>query len=485
MSAFHTTPHEKTLQMNLDPGFYGTLAEIGAGQEVARWFFRAGGASGTVAKSMSAYDMTFSDAIYGQAKRYVSEDRLNEMLDHEYSLLLDRLNEKRGDNTRFFVFADTVAARGYRTSSACHAWIGVRLQMEPGGAVNDVVIHCHLLDRETVQQQEAVGVLGVNLIYAVYALWRDLDAMLESLFDGLGPDRLEIDMFRMSGPDLAMHDNRVASLSLVRKGLCKAVLFSPDGNVLQPSDVFYKRPILLERGSFRPVNRLHVDMMRCGRDAFSGSSVAGQDKPIEVMEISMSNLLDANGGIDLDDYLNRIDAIGAIGTYVLVSDLGEFYKLQQYLIRYTSSTIGIVLGVPLLRELFDEKYYDDLAGGILESFGRLFKNRLRLYVYPLSEDGVGVKQARDLDLPIHLRHLHLHLIENRHIVDLPVDVVTALPSVPSFRLLEWIRSGDTKWKQYVPDEVATLIVEEKLFGYSDRGRGYTRSADLRVEAPEW
>ncbi|OPZ74697.1 MAG: hypothetical protein BWY82_00583 [Verrucomicrobia bacterium ADurb.Bin474] len=467
MSASHMTPHEKTLQINLDPGFYGTLAEIGAGQEVARWFFRVGGASGTVAKSMSAYDMTFSDAIYGTAKRYVSEDRLNEMLDHEYSLLLDRLNGKRGDNTRFFVFADTVAARGYRTSSACHAWIGVRLQMEPGGALNDVVIHCHLLDRETVQQQEAVGILGVNLIYAVYALWRDLDAMLESLFDGLGQDRLEIDMFRMSGPDLAMHDNRVASLSLVRKGLCKAVLFSPEGTVLQPSDVFYKRPILLERGSFRPVNRLHVDMLKCGQDAFAGISGSEQDKPIGVMEISMHNLLDADGSIDLEDYLNRIDAIGAIGSHVLVSDLGEFYKLQQYLVRYTSNAIGIVLGVPLLRELFDEKYYEDLAGGILEAFGRLFKNRLRLYVYPFSEDGGGTKQARDLDLPIHLRHLHLFLMENRHIVDLPVDAGQAVPSVPSFRLLEWIRSGDVRWKQYVPEKVATLIGEAKLFGCSD------------------
>ncbi|MBN2234713.1 MAG: TonB-dependent receptor [Opitutales bacterium] len=467
MSASHMTPHEKTLQINLDTGFYGTLAEIGAGQEVARWFFRAGGASGTVAKTMSAYDMTFSDSIYGPAKRYVSQERLHEMLDHEYALLRNRLRNTRGENTRFFVFADTVAAKGYKTSGPCHAWIGVRFQKEPGGALNDVVIHCHLLDRETLQQQEAVGILGVNLIYAVYALWMDLDAMLESLFDGLGPDRLEIDMFRMSGADLAIHDNRVASLSLVRKGLCKAVLFSPEGAVIQPGDVLYRKPILLERGSFRPVNRLHLDMMRCARDAFMSDFGLSVGDPVEIMEISMHNLLDERGGIDLEDYLNRIDALGAIGRHVMVSDLGEFYKLQQYLVRYTSNSIGIVLGVPLLVELFDEKYYENLAGGILESFGRLFKNRLKLYVYPFSDEGSGLKQARDLELPPHLKYLHLFLMENRHIVDIPNDAVESIPSVSSIRLLEWIHSGSPEWKRYVPEEVVSLIEEKRLFGCPD------------------
>ena len=459
--------HEKTLQINLDPGFYGTFAEIGAGQEVARWFFRAGGASGTVAKTMSAYDMTFSDAIYGPAKRYVSEDRLNEMLDHEYSLLQDRLSGIRGANTRFFVFADTVAAKGYKSSGPCHAWIGARFQKEPGGKANDVVIHCHLLDRETLQQQEAVGILGVNLIYAVHSLWGDLDAMLESLFDGLGQDRLEIDMFRMSGPDLAIHDNRMANLNLVRKGLCQAVLFSPDGGVIQPGDVLYKKPILLGRGSFRPVNRLHVDMMQRSRALFATETGGSPDDPVEVMEISMHNLLNTDGGFDPVDFSGRIDAIGATGRYVLVSGLGEFYRLQQYLVRYTGGMIGIVLGFPLLRELFDEKYYDDLAGGILESFGRLFKNELRLYVYPLSEEGVSIRQSRDLDIPQHLRHLYLHLLENRYIVDVPVDGAHPIATVASDRLLEWIRTGDSRWKSYLPDEVRNLIIEAKLFGYRD------------------
>jgi len=460
----HFSTHEKAQQINLDNSFYGTFAEIGAGQEVARWFFRVGGASGTVAKSMSAYDMTFSDAIYGPADRYVSQERLVEMLDHEYYLLEERLATKRGADTRFFVFANTVVAKGYHTPRECHAWTGVRLQMNPGGPVNQIILHYRLLDTESLAQQEAIGMMGVNLIFAAYMYWDDLDLMLESLKDGIAKHRIEIDMFKMSGDDLAQHDNRIASLKMVQKGVCQAALFSPDGEILQPSDSFYKKSILLERGFFRPVTNVNIDMMEKGRTRFLQEEEIAGSRPIEIMEITMRNLL-SSGEIDYDDFLARVDCIGAMRKYVLISDIAEFYRLQHFLEQYTQHMIGIVIGQPLMKEIFKEKYYEDLPGGILESFGRLFKNRLKVYVYPsVDEESGNPLTAKDLDLESHLNHLHLYLMDNGYIVDLPAPT-TPLPYNPSKWISEKIAEGDVEWEQYVPSKVAQLIKEKGFFGY--------------------
>lgn len=460
----HFSTHEKAQQINLDNSFYGTFAEIGAGQEVARWFFRVGGASGTVAKSMSAYDMTFSDAIYGPADRYVSQERLVEMLDHEYYLLEERLATKRGADTRFFVFANTVVAKGYHTPRECHAWTGVRLQMNPGGPVNQIILHYRLLDTESLAQQEAIGMMGVNLIFAAYMYWDNLDLMLESLKDGIAKHRIEIDMFKMSGDDLAQHDNRIASLKMVQKGVCQAALFSPDGEILQPSDSFYKKSILLERGFFRPVTNVNIDMMEKGRARFLQEEEIVGSRPIEIMEITMRNLL-SSGEIDYDDFLARVDCIGAMRKYVLISDIAEFYRLQHFLEQYTQHMIGIVIGQPLMKEIFKEKYYEDLPGGILESFGRLFKNRLKVYVYPsVDEESGNPLTAKDLDLESHLNHLHLYLMDNGYIVDLPAPT-TPLPYNPSKWISEKIAEGDVEWEQYVPSKVAQLIKERGFFGY--------------------
>jgi hypothetical protein len=456
--------HEKAQKINLDNSFYGTFAEIGAGQEAARWFFRVGGASGTVAKSMSAYDMTFSDAIYGPADRYVSQERLLEMLEHEYYLLRERLALKRGSSTRFFVFANTVVAKGYSTPRDTHAWTGLNLQMRPDGPVNQLVLHYRLLDSESIAQQEAIGIMGVNLIYAGYMYWDNLDLLLKSLKDNIAPERIEIDMFRMSGPDLETHDNRVASLKMVQNGISNAALFSPDGNILQPSDTFYKKSILLERGYFRPVTKVNIDMMEKGRARFLQEPMIEGSRPIEVMEITMRNLL-ATGSLDPKDFLARVDCIGAMNKYVLISDIGEFYKLQHYLERYTQHMIGIVIGQPLLREIFNEKYYEDLPGGILESFGRLFKNRLRVYVYPSVEETSGRPlTAEDMELPSHLHHLHMHLMTNKYIVDLP-SPAKPLPYHPSKIISDKIRNGDETWIDFVPPKVVELIKNRGYFGF--------------------
>jgi hypothetical protein len=462
-SSVKFSTHEKAQQINLDNSFYGTFAEIGAGQEVARWFFRVGGASGTVAKSMSAYDMTFSDAIYGPAERYVSQERLLEMLEHEYYLLKERLSVKRGSNTRFFVFANTVVAKGYSTPRECHAWTGLNLQMTPDGPVNQMILHYRLLDSDSLAQQEAIGIMGVNLIYAGYMYWDNLDLLLASLKDNIAPDRIEIDMFKMSGPDLERHDNRVASLKMVQQGISNAALFSPEGEILQPSDTFYKKSILLERGFFRPVTKVNIDMMEKGRARFLQEPLLEASRPIEVMEITMRNLL-AMGCLDPDDFLARVDCIGAMNKYVLISDIGEFYRLQHYLERYTQHMIGIVIGQPLLKEIFNEKYYENLPGGILESFGRLFKNRLKVYVYPSVDEKSGRPlTASDLDLPHHLHHLHLHLMDNHYLVDLPTPS-KPLPYHPSKVISDKIRTGDESWKEFVPPKVVDLIVEKGFFG---------------------
>src|SRR3984893_14645576 len=260
--------HQKALRVNLDPERYGTFAEIGAGQEVARWFFQVGAAAGTISKTMSAYDMAVSDAIYGRSKRYVSRERLQSMLDHEHSLNLERLRLARGDSTAFFAFADTVAARNYQGTNECHGWMGVKYQAHPRDDDSQVLIHVRMLDHENELQQETLGIVGVNLLYAAFFLHHKPELMLESLLDGLTTAPIAIDMIEFSGIEFRHVDNRVMSLKLVQLGLSGAAMFGPSGEVLQPSEVLRKRPVLVERVSFRPVTKVNIDMIRSARERF-------------------------------------------------------------------------------------------------------------------------------------------------------------------------------------------------------------------------
>src|SRR5271154_5850914 len=409
------TTHEKAVQINLDKRFYGTFAEIGAGQEVARWFFVVGGASGTLAKTISAYDMAFSDAIYGKGERYVSQVRLQNMLDYEFALLIERLNAKRGDSTSFFVFADTVSARNYLGTNECHGWMGIKFQLQPGARSSEIVIHVNMLDKENLQQQEALGIIGTNLIYGAFYLHSEPDKLIASLLDGLSTARIEVDMIKFIGPYFSNVDNRLMSLQLVEQGLSNATLIGANGDVLQPSELLHKRPILIERGSFRPVTFVNIDMMDGAREQFLKDADPKEEPTVELMEITMSNLL-TTGTIDHRDFLARADTINAVGKMVLISNYAEYYKLAAYLQRYTKSRIGIVLGVPNLKELFDEKYYELLEGGILESFGRLFKNDLKLYVYPFLDPSFPeLTTVRNMDVPEHVTHLFKHLMQSGYI----------------------------------------------------------------------
>lgn len=478
------TTNRKALTVNLDELRYGTFAEIGAGQEVARHFFVAGAASGTIAKTISAYDMKFSDAIYGKATRYVSSDRLTMMLDHEYDLLRERLWETRSDHTTFFVFADTVAAKAYHSTHECHGWMGIRFQLHPGAEPNDIIIHVRMLDKENVAQQEALGLIGVNLIYGAFYYADNPSQLVESLADNIGTDRIEVDMVKFSGPDFQDVDNRLMSLQLIHHELTNAVMFGPGGEVIQPSEVLHNKSILVERGSFRPVTKVNMDMLRCGCAQFMQEPKVKGTEMLVLMEITMRNLL-AAGSLDHRDFLARVDTLSALGNTVLISNYSEYYRLTSYFRRYTKEMIGVVLGINNLLEVFNESYYDHLEGGILESFGRMFRHSVKLYVYPmlqnayhryLSENSSEQERilagksfadnvlidGKNVQVAPNLRNLYAHLREN-HFVECIQGFDSDLMNIFSRDVLDRIKGNDPSWKEMVPSRVAEIIEERHLF----------------------
>src|SRR5437667_2605408 len=454
---------KKALQINLDAKKYGTFVEIGAGQEVARRFFRVGGAAGTIAKTMSAYDMTFSDAIYGPTDRYVSRVRLQTMLDREYDLLLERLNGKLGSERTFFVFADTVAARSFKQHNESHGWLGVRFQAEKRGDPSQIIIHVRMLDETNVDQQEALGVIGVNLLYGAF-YYHEPERLISSLQENLAPGRIEVDMIKFSGSAFCNIDNRLMSLQLVSQGLTNAVMFTADGETVQPAEVFHKKAILVERGSFRPVTYATNDMLDGARRVFLAQSGCSEQDLIVLMEMTLENLL-AEGQLNHADFLARVDILGALGRTVLVSKFGEYYLLAGYLSRYTNRRIGLVMGVPSLLEIFDEKYYLNLEGGILEALGRMFTSGLKLYVYPMIDEKTGkIVAAKHVEVAPNLRSLFQHVIDNRHIEEISDYRKEFLRIFPP-AVLAKLKNGDESWEEMVPPEVAQIIKEREFFGY--------------------
>jgi len=454
---------KKALQINLDAKKYGTFVEIGAGQEVARRFFRVGGAAGTIAKTMSAYDMTFSDAIYGPTDRYVSRVRLQTMLDREYDLLLERLNEKLGSERTFFVFADTVAARSFKQHNESHGWLGVRFQAEKRGDPSQIIIHVRMLDETNVDQQEALGVIGVNLLYGAF-YYHEPEKLISSLQENLAWGKIEVDMIKFSGSAFCNIDNRLMSLQLVSQGLTNAVMFTADGETVQPAEVFHKKAILVERGSFRPVTYATNDMLDGARRVLLAQSGCSEQDLIVLMEMTLQNLL-AEGQLNHADFLARVDILGALGRTVLVSKFGEYYRLAGYLSRYTNRMIGLVMGVPSLMEIFDEKYYLNLEGGILEALGRMFKGGLKLYVYPMIDERTGkIVTAKQLEVAPNLRSLFQYLIDNQFIEEIAHYHAEYLRIYPADALAK-LQRGDSGWERLVPPEVVQIIKEREFFGY--------------------
>ncbi len=442
--------YDKVLRINLDPAKYGIFAEIGAGQGVAEWFFKASASTGTVAKTISAYDMTMSDEIYGKCNRYVSRERVLSMLDHEYSLLDERLSEQRGDTTTFFSYCNTVRARGYKDTGECHGWMGVRLQLRPSEEPCDILCHVRLLDRENVDQMDALGVFGVNLIHAAFYHRGNLEDFVNSLMDGIANESVEVDMLKFLGKGFRFVDNRLCSLQLVQSGLTDAVMFMPDGEVVQPAEVLYKRPIALLRGSFEPVTNLHLDMMeQTKNEFFNHLDEAQQGQYIGICEISMNNLL-CDSFVDHLEFLDRADVLRALGKTVLISRCPEFHRIATYLNRYTNQPIAISLSIGLLNELFKEKWSKNLAGGILESFGRLFKNELSLYVYPWKNRKTNESvTAKTFKVDQDLQYLYQYFLNSDMIRDVECgddDLLT----YTGRDIQKMIKNNDDEWRNYVP-----------------------------------
>ena len=455
---------QKALEINLDDSVYGTFAEIGAGQEVARHFFQVGAAAGTIAKTMSAYDKIFSDKIYGTeaSGRYVCEARLYKMLDHEYDLMLSRLQNERPD-TCFFVFADTIAAINYQRTIKGDGWLGVRFQLQPDGEPNDIVLHVSMLDRDNRLQQQAIGVLGVNLIYACYRYNKNPEIMLESLLDSLH-GRVKIDMIRITGPDFEELDNRLLSLYLVKHKLSDVAMFGPDGKNVHASEFLYKKFVLMVRGSYRPATLVNLDMIRASFNFFRNEEEVDARKAYLLTEITLDNLR-SEGELDENDFLDRAALLNELGQTVVISNCQDQSRMTKYLSDFKVQKFGFVIGVRELLELITEKYYQNMDGQLLSAFGELFTRNVKLYVYPaLQEGSAELINAANVPVPEGVKFLYRHLMDSGHIVDIQGYNPDIL-HIFSKEVLEMLRRGDEEWVDMVPAKVASLIKEKCLFGY--------------------
>ena len=453
---------QKALEVNLDETIYGTFAEIGAGQEVARYFFQVGGAAGTIAKTMSAYDKIYSDNIYGPepSGRYVCESRLYKMLDHEYELMHTRLQHER-PGTRFFVFADTVAAVNYQRTISGDGWLGLRFQLHPDGEPNDLVLHARMLDNDNTLQQQAIGILGVNMIYACYRYQNNLELLLQSLLDHLH-GRIKVDLVRLTGPDFEQVDNRLLSLWLVKHGLSEVAMFGPDGHNIHASEFLYRKHVFVVRGSFRPPTLVNLDMIKTGFQQFLNSPGVNPEKAQLLTEITMDNLR-AGGDVYEQDFLDRATLLNALGQTVVISDCEQHQKLAAYLADYRVEHLAIVLGVRFLQDLLVEKYHQNTGGQLLTAFGELFSNQLCIYVYPtLQEGGNELITAQNLPIPESIKFLYRHLLVNRQIVDIE-GFNTATLHIFSKTVFQMIQHGAPGWEEMLPDEVADLIKQKSLF----------------------
>ena len=455
------TIEQKALSINLDEKCYGTIVEIGAGQEVARQFFKAGAAAGTIAKTMSAYDMQVSDDIYGKAGRYVSHERVEQMLDKEFDLVMKRLNHVRSSESTFFSYAATVAAKSYKGNNECHGWIGLRIELEPDAGYSDIILHVRMLESNNESQAETLGKFGVNLIYGAFNYYRTPEKIIDTLLDNIGQDKLEVDFIKFSGRFFEEVENRLMNLHLVRAWLTHAVMFDAEGHSVVASEAFYKRSPLIVRGSFRPPTTIHANMLDAGLAQFNEHDDLAEKGAIKIAEITMAELI--AGDSDDADFLARVDLMNTMGCNVLVSDYLRFFRLRSYIRQYTQAPIGIVLSVMDFDYLFDEKYYDGLEGGILEAMGKLFPDNTHVYVYPSAVSGNKINLDNVQVKPQH-QHLLRYLIANEKLVEAKYANLES-KAIYTHEVLEQIQSGDQSWQDVVPEKVAALIIEKKLFGY--------------------
>ncbi|AEH02474.1 hypothetical protein [Lacinutrix sp. 5H-3-7-4] len=455
---------DKALRINLNQNIYGTFSEIGAGQETVRQFFRAGGGSGTIAKAMSAYDKDFSDAIYGieDDRRYVTEARLRKMLDHEINLIEQRITRDKHPHKMFFSYANTVATIDFAKKYKGHGWVGIKYQVDAEQDYNEIVLHIRFKENDARLQQETLGKLGTNLIYGAFYKYNEPRKLLRYLYDHLDKDQLEIDTINFSGPIFEDVDNRLMSLQLVKNGMTDAVMFAPDGNNVLPARVLYKKNILALRGSFRPVTKVNMDMYQKSLDMFIKESKVDEEKTQVIFEITLSNLR-AEGEIDEQDFMDRARLLCSLGQTVLISNFQEYYKLVEYFSQYSKARMGLAMGVNNLVDIFDEKYYRHLSGGILEAFGKLFFKDLRVYLYPMQNDDGSLTTSNDLKVHPRMKELYKFFKYNGKVVDI-TDYDASTLNVFSRKVLSMISKGEDGWQKMLPEGVSNLIMEKSLFG---------------------
>ncbi|NND34561.1 MAG: TonB-dependent receptor, partial [Saprospiraceae bacterium] len=455
---------QKALEINLNEPIYGTFAEIGAGQEVARIFFKVGAAAGTIAKTMSAYDKTFSDKIYGEEKsgRYVCEARLYKMLDHEYHLLHSRLKRERPSNL-FFVFADTIAALNYQRTIQGHGWLGVRFQLHPDQPPNDFVVHVKMLDNDPQLQQSAIGVLGVNMVYACFNYHQNQKQLIESLHDGI-KDRVTIDLIRLTGPDFTNLDNRLVCLDMVRLGLTDVAMFDQKGQCIHASEFLYKKSLMVVRGHFRPPTLVTDDVFDVAYTQFLSDAEVDSTGAELMAELTLDYLIDEMDEINERDFLARADMLCALGHKVIVSNCTNHISLIHYLTDFKIPHIGLVIGVRELSELITEKYESHKDGMLLSEFGQLFTKNLKVYAYPaLSDDLNQLFTIDNLPIPPGIAFLVRFLVENRFIVPVKTYNKDLLSIIPK-NVYNMIQAGKEGWEEFVPANLAIIIKQKNLFG---------------------
>lgn len=457
---------DKSLRINLNENIYGTFAEIGAGQETVRNFFRAGGASGTIAKAMSAYDKDFSDSIYGieEDGRYVTESRLKTMLRHEMKLMENRISREKHPNKVFFAYANTVATIDFAKKFKGHGWVGIRFQVDPEQEYNDIILHVRFKENDAKLQQLTLGTLGVNLIYGAFYKYDQPKKLLRYLYDHIDKDQIEIDMVNFSGPQFEEVDNRLMSLQLIKNGMTEAVMFGPDGNNILPAAILYKKNILTLRGSFRPVTKVNIDMYERSYDIFLNENKVEKDNAISIFEITLSNLR-AEGEIDEEDFMDRARLLCNLGHTVLISNFQEYYKLVEFYSKYTKARMGLTMGVNNLVDIFDEKYYRHLSGGILEAFGKLFFKDLKVYLYPMQDQETGELTTSD-NLKVHprMKELFKFFKFNGKVIDIE-NFNPEILQIFSREVLQKIADDEKGWEETLPDGVAKIIKDKKLFSY--------------------
>jgi hypothetical protein len=451
----------KALRINLNENIYGSFAEIGAGQETVRNFFRAGGASGTIAKTMSAYDKDFSDSIYGieEDNRYVTESRVKTMLSHEINLIEQRLPRSKHPDRLFFSYANTVATIDFAKKFKGHGWVGIKYQVEPDGDYNEIVLHIRFHENEATLQQNTLGTLGVNLIYGAFYKFNEPKKLLRYLYDHIDQDKIEIDTINFSGPQFSEVDNRLMSLQLIKNGMTQAVMFGPDGKNILPAAILYKKNILALRGSFRPVTKVNIDMYEKSLDIFKKEKKVDEDKTIVIFEITLSNLR-AEGEINEEDFMSRARLLCSLGHTVMISNFQEYFSA------YTKKRMGLALGVNNMIDIFDEKYYRHLSGGILEAFGKLFFKDLKVYVYPMLDPDTGEYTNSD-NLKVHprMKELYKFFKYNGKVVDIE-DFDKDHLNIFSRTVLKMIKNNEEGWEKLLPEGVSEIIKQKELFGYS-------------------